>query len=112
MVNNPTIVVADEPTGNLDPETSESIMALLQEINKGGATVVVCTHDSNLVDRMKKRVIEIEDGLIIRDKKESGYRGDIETDRYGRKVPKQAHGSINLGRFWTKFTIGRAKTMY
>ena len=88
MVNNPTIVVADEPTGNLDPETSESIMALLQEINRGGATVVVCTHDSNLVDRMKKRVIEIEDGLIVRDKKESGYsepvkKEDPEFEGYG-----------------------------
>ncbi|MBQ4271848.1 MAG: cell division ATP-binding protein FtsE [Clostridiales bacterium] len=88
MVNNPTIVVADEPTGNLDPETSESIMALLQEINRGGATVVVCTHDSNLVDRMKKRVIEIEDGLIIRDKNESGYsepvkKEDPEFEGYG-----------------------------
>ncbi|MBR6483590.1 MAG: cell division ATP-binding protein FtsE [Clostridiales bacterium] len=88
MVNNPTIVVADEPTGNLDPETSESIMALLQEINKGGATVIVCTHDSNLVDRMKKRVIEIEDGLIIRDKNESGYseparKEDPEFEGYG-----------------------------
>lgn len=73
MVNNPKIMVADEPTGNLDPETSENIMAILQEINRGGTTVVVCTHDSNLVDRMKKRVIQIEEGLIIRDKQDSKY---------------------------------------
>lgn len=73
MVNNPKIMVADEPTGNLDPETSENIMAILQEINRGGTTVVVCTHDSNLVDRMKKRVIEIDSGLIVRDKKDSKY---------------------------------------
>ncbi|MBN1892482.1 MAG: cell division ATP-binding protein FtsE [Clostridiales bacterium] len=73
MVNDPKLIVADEPTGNLDPQTSESIMALLEEINRNGTTVVVCTHDSNLVDRMKKRVIEIEDGLIIRDELASGY---------------------------------------
>lgn len=73
MVNNPRIIVADEPTGDLDPETSESIMALLLDINKSGSTVIVCTHDSNLVDRMKKRVIELRDGRVIRDKKSSGY---------------------------------------
>ncbi len=76
MVNNPKIIVADEPTGNLDPETSENIMALLLDINNSGTTVVVCTHDSNLVDRMKKRVIEIESGLIARDEKDSQYKGD------------------------------------
>lgn len=73
MVNNPKLIVADEPTGNLDPETSENIMAILQEINRSGSTVVVCTHDSNLVDRMKKRVIEIDAGLIARDEKDSKY---------------------------------------
>lgn len=76
MVNNPQIIVADEPTGNLDPETSENIMALLQEINNNGTTVIVCTHDSNLVDRMKKRVIEIEEGYLIRDQKDSAYSGE------------------------------------
>lgn len=73
MVNDPKIIVADEPTGNLDPETSETIMALLEEINRNGSTVIVCTHDSNLVDRMRKRVIEIDEGLIIRDERGSGY---------------------------------------
>lgn len=77
MVNDPKLIVADEPTGNLDPQTSESIMALLEEINRNGTTVVICTHDSNLVDRMKKRVIEIEDGLIIRDELDSGYCAQI-----------------------------------
>lgn len=74
MLNNPQIIVADEPTGNLDPETSENIMALLQEINRNGSTVIVCTHDSNLVDRMKKRVIEISEGLIARDAEDSLYK--------------------------------------
>jgi len=73
MLNNPKIIVADEPTGNLDPETSENIMGLLLSINRQGSTVIVCTHDSNLVDKMKKRVIEIEDGLVIRDKEDSSY---------------------------------------
>ena len=77
MVNNPSLIVADEPTGNLDPETSEAIMAMLLEINRnGGTTVLICTHDSAMVDRMKQRVIEIEDGLITRDEKQSGYKGD------------------------------------
>lgn len=76
MLSNPKIIVADEPTGNLDPETSENIMALLLEINKGGTTVVVCTHDSNLVDKMKKRVIEIEQGYIVRDDEYGDYTGE------------------------------------
>ena len=79
MVNNPSLIVADEPTGNLDPETSEAIMAMLLEINRnGGTTVIICTHDSAMVDRMKQRVIEIEDGLIARDEKRSGYKGDAQ----------------------------------
>ena len=77
MVNNPSLIVADEPTGNLDPETSEAIMAMLLEINRnGGTTIIICTHDSAMVDRMKQRVIEIDDGLISRDEKASGYKGD------------------------------------
>ena len=73
MVNNPSLIVADEPTGNLDPETSEAIMAMLLEINRnGGTTVIICTHDSAMVDRMKQRVIEIDDGYIARDEKKSG----------------------------------------
>lgn len=75
LFNSPQLIVADEPTGNLDPETSENIMALLSEINKSGTTVLICTHDSNLVDRMKKRVIEIDSGLIIRDEFDADYSG-------------------------------------
>ena len=69
MVNNPAILLADEPTGNLDPVNSETIMALLEEINRSGTTVVVCTHDRELVNRMKKRIIEIDEGYLIRDAK-------------------------------------------
>lgn len=67
MVNNPMLILADEPTGNLDPVNSESVMALLEEINRSGTTVIICTHDRELVDRMKKRVVEISDGLLVRD---------------------------------------------
>ena len=81
MGNDPELILADEPTGNLDPGTSEAIMALLEEINRNGTTVVICTHDSNLVDRMKKRVIEISNGSIIRDEQSAGYTcGDREGD--------------------------------
>ncbi|MCR5528909.1 MAG: cell division ATP-binding protein FtsE [Saccharofermentans sp.] len=97
MVNNPKLIVADEPTGNLDPETSENIMAILQEINRSGSTVVVCTHDSNLVDRMKKRVIEIDSGLIARDEEDSKYehvQKPVEKDfeGYGIENPGFAFG--------------------
>lgn len=73
MVNNPMLILADEPTGNLDPTNSEAVMALLEEINRSGTTVVICTHDRELVDRMKKRVVEIEDGYLVRDDTEGVY---------------------------------------
>lgn len=78
MLNNPKLIIADEPTGNLDPETSENIMGLLLDINRSGTTVIVCTHDANLVDRMKKRVIEIEDGIVVRDREDSAYADEEE----------------------------------
>jgi cell division transport system ATP-binding protein len=73
LVNNPTMIIADEPTGNLDPETAWDIMSLLNEINLRGTTVVIATHAKDIVDRMKKRVIEIEAGSIVRDDKKGGY---------------------------------------
>lgn len=73
MVNNPALLLADEPTGNLDPVNSEAIMALLEEINRNGTTVVVCTHDRSLVNRMQKRVVEISDGALIRDAERAMY---------------------------------------
>ena len=72
LVNNPMILLADEPTGNLDPQNSWDIMSLLDEVNKRGTTVVVVTHNSEIVDRMQKRVISVLDGHIIEDKK-GGY---------------------------------------
>ena len=73
LVNNPSMIIADEPTGNLDPDTAWDIMNLLNEINVGGTTVVIATHAKDIVDSMKKRVIEIEKGIIIRDDKRGVY---------------------------------------
>ena len=73
LVNNPSMIIADEPTGNLDPETAWDIMNLLNEINARGTTVVMATHAKDIVDRMKKRVIEINNGVIVRDDKKGGY---------------------------------------
>lgn len=73
LINKPTILLADEPTGNLDPETAWDIMMLLQEVNKMGTTVVVVTHNNDVVDVMQKRVINLEDGVLIRDEKKGGY---------------------------------------
>ena len=72
IVNNPPILIADEPTGNLDPATSWDIMSLLDEINKRGTTVVIATHAKDIVDRMQKRVIALDNGEVVRDSK-GGY---------------------------------------
>ncbi len=73
FVNRPSILIADEPTGNLDPETSIGIMKLLDRINKIGTTVVMATHDVAIVDQMRKRVIEIDTGHIVRDQARGVY---------------------------------------
>lgn len=67
IVNDPLLVIADEPTGNLDPETSRDIMRIFSEINESGTTIVMATHDKEIVDNMEKRVIAIEKGSIVRD---------------------------------------------
>ncbi|HCT85780.1 MAG TPA: cell division ATP-binding protein FtsE [Candidatus Margulisbacteria bacterium] len=73
IANNPTILLADEPTGNLDPNTSWEIMLLLQKINKRKTTVLVATHNKSIVDTMRKRVIAIENGKIVRDQQLGAY---------------------------------------
>ena len=73
FVNHPRLLIADEPTGNLDPETSIDIMQLLYRIHRTGTTVVMATHDRELVDKMKMRVIALEDGRIVRDQRHSRY---------------------------------------
>ena len=73
FVNRPMILIADEPTGNLDPATSVGIMKLLDRINRTGTTVVMATHDSSVVDQMRKRVIELEGGRVVRDQAQGVY---------------------------------------
>ncbi len=73
LVNNPSILLADEPTGNLDPKNSWEIMKLLEEINKRGTTVVVVTHNREIVDAMNKRVITMHKGVVLSDEKKGGY---------------------------------------
>jgi len=75
LVNHPDLLLADEPTGNLDPKNSWEIMKLLEEINARGTTVLVVTHDQAIVNTMKKRVIRMQKGIITEDEKESGYIG-------------------------------------
>ena len=74
LVNNPATIIADEPTGNLDPERSFEIMQLLQEINRLGTTLLVVTHQMDLVERFQNRVIAIDNGLIVSDNRDGNYR--------------------------------------
>jgi cell division transport system ATP-binding protein len=73
FVNRPQILIADEPTGNLDPNTSVGIMKLLDRINRTGTTIVMATHDAGIVDQMRKRVIELEHGRVVRDQARGVY---------------------------------------
>ena len=73
LVNDPSLILADEPTGNLDPATSDGIMRLLDRINRTGTTIVMATHDRSIVDRMRRRVIELEGGRLIRDQEDGVY---------------------------------------
>jgi len=77
LVNNPSMLIADEPTGNLDPDTAWDIMTLLNDINMRGTTVVVATHAKEIVDKMKKRVIHINKGIIDRDDEKGGYNSEV-----------------------------------
>jgi cell division transport system ATP-binding protein len=76
FVNHPPLLICDEPTGNLDPDTSVGIMQLLYRINRTGTTVVMATHDREMVDKMRRRVIALEDGHLIRDERRGGYVTD------------------------------------
>ena len=76
FVNHPPLLIADEPTGNLDPETSMGIMQLLYRINKTGTTVLMATHDREMVDRMRRRVVALDAGKVVRDQQRGGYGED------------------------------------
>jgi cell division transport system ATP-binding protein len=73
FVNHPPLLVCDEPTGNLDPDTSVGIMQLLYRINRSGTTVLMVTHDREMVDKMRRRVIALEEGRLARDERRGGY---------------------------------------
>jgi cell division transport system ATP-binding protein len=73
FVNHPALLICDEPTGNLDPDTSVGIMQLLYRINRSGTTVVMATHDREMVDKMRRRVIALEHGRLVRDDRRGGY---------------------------------------
>ena len=76
FVNHPPLLVCDEPTGNLDPDTSVGIMQLLYRINRSGTTILMVTHDREMVDKMRKRVIALEDGRLARDERRGGYASE------------------------------------
>ena len=76
FVNHPPLLVCDEPTGNLDPDTSVGIMQLLYRINRSGTTILMVTHDREMVDKMRKRVIQLEEGRLARDERRGGYAGE------------------------------------
>jgi cell division transport system ATP-binding protein len=77
FVNHPPLLICDEPTGNLDPDTSVGIMQLLYRINRTGTTVVMATHDREMVDKMRKRVIALDNGDVIRDERRGQYATEI-----------------------------------
>ena len=76
IVNNPSVLIADEPTGNLDPETAKEIMDLLEDINRAGTTILMATHAKDIVDNMQKRVIAIDKGMIVRDDRKGMYENE------------------------------------
>lgn len=77
IVNMPSVVIADEPTGNLDPHTAREIISVLNSINRKGTTVIVATHAKDIVNSMQKRVIELENGVVIRDRDRDGYYNEV-----------------------------------
>ena len=97
FVNHPPLLLADEPTGNLDPETSIGIMQLLYRINRTGSTVLVATHDHAMVDRMRRRVIELEKGRIVRDEATGLYARDENTREFAARLRGDLSGRPDLG---------------
>jgi cell division transport system ATP-binding protein len=83
FVNKPSILLADEPTGNLDPTTSLEIVRLLDRINRTGTTIVMATHDNGIVDQLRKRVVELDDGKLVRDQMRGAYGGGTPAPKAG-----------------------------
>ena len=93
FVNHPPLLLADEPTGNLDPETSIGIMQLIYRINRTGTTVIVATHDKEMVDKMRRRVIELREGRIVRDERSGFYTQDESTQEFAIRL----RGELGIG---------------
>jgi cell division transport system ATP-binding protein len=93
FVNHPPLLLADEPTGNLDPETSIGIMQLLYRINRTGTTVVVATHDREMVDKMRRRVVELYEGRVVRDERAGMYSPDESTSEFAIRL----RGELGIG---------------
>src|ERR671912_85102 len=93
FVNHPPLLLADEPTGNLDPETSIGIMQLIYRINRTGSTVGVATHDLHMVDKMRRRVVELREGRIVRDELSGLYRPDESTTEFAVRL----RGELGVG---------------
>ena len=102
FVNHPPLLIADEPTGNLDPDTSIGIMQLIYRINRTGTTVVVATHDREMVDKMRRRVIELREGRVIRDQADGMYSEDESTVEFAARLRSE------LGIGSDLFEAGRA----
>jgi cell division transport system ATP-binding protein len=86
FVNHPPLLLADEPTGNLDPKTSIGIMQLLYRINRAGTTVLVVTHNRDMVDKMQRRVLELSEGRLVRDQAAGGYHQNESTGEFGARL--------------------------
>jgi len=93
FVNHPPLLLADEPTGNLDPETSIGIMQLIYRINRTGTTVIVATHDKEMVDKMRRRVVELREGRIVRDEQSGLYQPDESTTEFAIRL----RGELGVG---------------
>jgi cell division transport system ATP-binding protein len=89
FVNHPPLLLADEPTGNLDPDTSIGIMQLIYRINRTGTTVVVATHDREMVDKMRRRVLELREGRVIRDQADATYSEDESTTEFAARLRQE-----------------------
>ncbi len=96
FASHPPLLLADEPTGNLDPHTSIGIMQLLYRINRAGTTVIVATHDNEMVDKMRRRVIELKRGRIIRDEATGSYAQDETTGDLAERLKRETAAEVNL----------------
>lgn len=114
VVNKPALLLADEPTGNLDPTTSAGIMALLERINEGGTTVIMATHEAGIVDHMQRRVVELVGGEIVRDESRGGY-GDtgaiagLDRSKRASNAPRRAREDVPVSHATPTEAPGRAR---